>query len=782
MENNICMEQLRINKEYPRLFLNAEELAALKRHLKEEEQNIYGISWKGEFHSLIRQAEAYLEETQIMVASNGGPTIPMDAYPVLRDPNDAYYDPIYIEASTKNGVLVEHPHLGYGCLLPLFLQGRLETLSLAYLLTGDTRYADRAIGYMMQISDWEWWGDKYWLDTYAPGAKVDASVAWTMQGVAVVYDLCYDILTSEQKKKIENAIIEKGLAWLMCGPADSIINAHLMFIGGMLTGIAAIINEENAKELKPYMEHALTAAGNALSQFAYSGNTEGHYYTGYGLEYFLPGIVHFCRATGFAAFTEHPFLNIILPYWTTMFAAPGSYAHPNYSDGIVDVWLKFPMALIAKMTGNPLANYFLVRTGAVGNAFANLIYLKPDPMYEEPADLVGVVDSIGYGVLRTGFGENDQMFVMKANNSQMNHNHYDQNAVFYNVSGDYLIADPGHGSYYLADRTFYTMKGHSTILVDGNAQTIKGTAFIKKLFTGRLYGYLIGSAPDAYGTDSDGQLLQRFDRHAIQVNHPERAYYIVIDDLCASKEHVYGWQMYNGDRAGFEADGEKVPAQTTAHGNRVSMALGNHVLKISFVDKCGLDMADKIYGDDGYTFVANSTAKKSHQFMTVISSEVVTDGSGLRAENAAGEVAVTETYDDEKVLGALINYAGDKQDLVIFNRTAYSVSAGKLTTDGQQASALGLVDGKITECFAATKASILTYNGISLFSSEKKLNIVADAEGWHVETEAAQEIVLNIGTGEVVIAVNGEKVDAVAENGRITLTLKAGATHITKKY
>ena len=926
------IEDLTIDTEHPRLFLNAEELATLKTYLDDDEKNIYGTSWKGEFDSLIRQAEAYLVETQMMVAASGGPTILMDAYPVLRDPNDDYYDPIYIEASTKDGQLVEYPHLGYGSLFTGYVQGRMETLALAYLLTGDTRYSDRAISYALQMCDWEWWGDKYWLDTYAPGAKVDASAAWSTQGIAAVYDMCYDELTEEQRAKIETGIIEKGLEWLQYGPTDSIANAHLMIIGGMLTGIAVIINEDNAEQLKPYIDHALTATSNAFGQYAYSGNTEGHYYTGYGLNYFLPGVVHFYRATGLAEFVEHPFLSETLPYWTVMFAAPGTFAHPNYGDGAFAVQMRYPMALISKMMNHPLANYFLVETGTIGSAFLNLIYLNPDPKYTEPENLVAVVDPIGYGVLRTGFADDDLMLTIKANNSILGHNHYDQNAIFFNVAGSNLIADAGHGSYFLADRSFYTMKSHSTILVDGNPQATMGTASTKLVFDSKLYGYIIGSAPNAYGADFDDQILKKFDRHAIQFNHEERAYYIVIDDLLSSKERIYSWQMYNGDRVGFEVDGEMVPELTTVKGNNVSMALGGNELKLSFVDKDGLDMADKIY-NEGYTFVASSAATKAHQFMTVISSDTLlgkdyidfasklsgtsydvernkegeicwktsypagrdivksnsigtmstlffrggaegdyikipfeieedgvydltlilgissgccqiktyiddvsvseaTDCSGLpeasknikhkglelkaglhyatyevagpglapdyvpnyfliniagmildktdiQSANETDEVVVKETYDDENALGALINYAGNLCDLVMFNRTDALVAAGKLSTDGQQASVLGLDNGKITEGFAATKATTLVYDETVLFEAEKALNIVADAEGWHIDTAEAQTVKLNIGAGELIsVTVNGEKTDATYENGMITVALDAGQNEV----
>jgi integrase len=105
----------------------------------------------------------------------------------------------------------------------------------------------------------------------------------------------------------------------------------------------------------------------------------------------------------------------------------------------------------------------------------------------------------------------------------------------------------------------------------------------------------------------------------------------------------------------------------------------------------------------------------------------------------AESVLVKETYDDENALGALINYAGDLCDLVMFNRTDALVAAGKLSTDGQQASVLGLDNGKITEGFAATNATKLIYDGKTLFEAEKALNEY-NADPYTISKKTLEEV------------------------------------------
>ena len=139
-------------------------------------------------------------------------------------------------------------------------------------------------------------------------------------------------------------------------------------------------------------------------------------------------------------------------------------------------------------------------------------------------------------------------------------------------------------------------------------------------------------------------------------------------------------------------------------------------------------------------------------------------------------LSVTEVIDNEQVLGGMINYVDNKYDFVMWNRTEGAVTAGLLNTDGQQASVLGLVDGKVTEGFAVTDATTLVYDGKVMYVAEKKVDIVASNTGWQVTADEAQTIRLTAIAPELdyVITVNGEAVDAKIENGILTVALAAG--------
>ena len=927
-----------ISNEYPRVFFDGKEGAKeVKLRRFNTLKTKYGFTWNEQYEALLETAETYLNETQVRRTMNTGNYIMMDIYPVLKDPSDPSYRDIYIQNSLdENGELYDYPYSGFGTLFTENVAERMRILSLAYIMTGKTMYSDRAISYAMQVVNWKVWGDEYWNNENGGGAG--GATSWMMDGMVAVYDMCHDQLTEEQKHLIERNIIEKGLATLSKEVKyTDTQNVNMMRIGGLLNGVAAVLNEENAEEIKPYIDIGMTCAYNALSIQAYSGNTEGHYYTDFGLESFMPGLGHLYRVTRYDGLISHPFLSEMLPYWTVMWADGVYGTHPNYSDGNISAYMKKPLAILSKLTNNPIIDGFLITAGGTGNVFENFVYLNPDPKPQYLSEHVGIVETIGYGVLRTGFADDDMMMTIKANDSQMGHNHYDQNSIQLNVGGNWLMKDPGAGSYYSSSRIFWTHTGHTTIMVDDNPQMIKGTASLKKVFSNNLYGYLIGSAPEAYGSDYDSQILTKFDRHAIQINHEDKGYYVIIDDLASTKEHVYTWHMYNGARGTFSVDGKEVPALGTAQGNSVSVALGGDMLNLKFVDsdKLTIEDYDHTAGGStvGYTIAASSAASKTHQFMTLIGTdnnpnvnfvdfvkilnnrrftlpeyfiegdinwdssmplgqdcvkEVNIDGvpavffrgnkvgdwitypitieetgtydvglvmgimgsscqvkasiddiatkimdcsgmpqttkelsfgeleltagvhtvklevygPGLDEDYEAGyylvdvagmnlervgvetppakDLYVTETYDNEEVLGALVNYTGNKFDFLLWSRTEGAVTAGALNTDAQQASVLGLVDGKITEGFAATKATTMTYDGKVLFLAEKDVDIVASDTGWQVISGEAQTVKLTAIAPELdyVVTVNGEAVDTKIVNGILEVAVAEGETAI----
>ena len=80
------------------------------------------------------------------------------------------------------------------------MEGRIFTLSGMYRLTGDRRFADRAIAEMLSATKFPGWNPNHFLDT----AEMTAALG-------IGYDWLYPILTPDQRATIKQSVIEKGI-------------------------------------------------------------------------------------------------------------------------------------------------------------------------------------------------------------------------------------------------------------------------------------------------------------------------------------------------------------------------------------------------------------------------------------------------------------------------------------------------------------------------------------------------------------------------------------------
>lgn len=77
---------------------------------------------------------------------------------------------------------------------------RIYFLSYTYRMTEDKKYAERAKKELLSVCNFKDWNPQHFLD-----------IAEMITGVAIGYDWLYDYLPDEIRKKIRNAIIEKGI-------------------------------------------------------------------------------------------------------------------------------------------------------------------------------------------------------------------------------------------------------------------------------------------------------------------------------------------------------------------------------------------------------------------------------------------------------------------------------------------------------------------------------------------------------------------------------------------
>lgn len=157
---------------------------------------------------------------------------------------------------------------------------RVYTLATAYRLEGDRRYAERAIEEMLAAARFPNWNPSHFLDT-----------AEMTHALAVGYDWLFEVLTTEQRQTIREAILRRGLqegekiyrrgGWW----TDTQYNWNQVCNGGMTIGALVLADQE--PKLAAYIVHqAVQSVQRAMKEYAPDGAwAEGPGYWNYAASY-----------------------------------------------------------------------------------------------------------------------------------------------------------------------------------------------------------------------------------------------------------------------------------------------------------------------------------------------------------------------------------------------------------------------------------------------------------------------------------------------------------------
>ena len=602
-----------VETEHPRLFYTEDTLKDIQAFAKDKNKNVFGFSGYDNYQKLIKGAEEFMTETVLRI--NYLETLV--EYDMVNFP-----DPNYMEViqGVPDGYTAAHsyPFLSaYG----VEIKERLQTLALAYALTGETRYADRAIDIAMKMCKWELWTQKsHTID--GMGRNTMQDTVYYVTGASTVYDICYDRMTADQRKTLKRAIVTKGLDMIM-EDTDILVNHnyYLSDISALIIGACAVA--ESAEEVEEYLTRGYNFSMWYLDNLYTSGDQEGFMYNSHQIEELVESLQNMARVTGNNELITHEYFENLLVDWVLYFMAPGNGYSMPISDSPFGTYYFTTMSILNKEFGNEKAGFILYYAQMSGTPFRTLLYTNKEPVIADAEEIYKAVvhiEELGYGGLRSGWDADDVFLSLIANNSNMHHNHYDQNSIIFATDGNLLINDPGYGSTSgSADGVFAKYQGHSTILVDGEAQQDLGLGTMHTIMPSELYGHIMGSAPDAYGVDRYGQVLSQFDRHAIMINHGDRPYFVIFDELASSVDRTFSWNLYTGGWNALEVDGKAIDAAgVTVEGNKVAVSTSGGMLFAEFVAGEPLKISTVMYEGGGPNLQVDSEKGTSAEFMTIL--------------------------------------------------------------------------------------------------------------------------------------------------------------------
>ncbi len=153
---------------------------------------------------------------------------------------------------------------------------RIINLSFMYRMTGEKKYADRAIKDMMDAASFEDWNPKHFLD-----------VAELTAALAIGTDWLHDYMDEATRKALHKAIIEKGLKASIGNDywTKGINNWNQVCNGGMVLGALAIA-EDDPDLAQKMIIRAVEGVPNAMKEYEPDGAyPEGPMYWDYGTSY-----------------------------------------------------------------------------------------------------------------------------------------------------------------------------------------------------------------------------------------------------------------------------------------------------------------------------------------------------------------------------------------------------------------------------------------------------------------------------------------------------------------
>ena len=397
---------------------------------------------------------------------------------------------------------------------------RMVTSALAYLYTGDTRFADEARRRLMHFMTWDVEGASSTLWPTELGMDIAANAP-------AVFDWIYDTL-SETERQICIEILTKRMIQINrdvhrampmeARPYDSHPGRMVVFAieGG-------IVLAHEAEEARDWLDYTLRLL---WSTYPAWGGDEGGWHEG---PWYWSGYMRsMARIASKLDDYDIPFKNKPFVQNTGYYGLYAAYpGRPTgaFGDGHHRALGDRPgvvMYLLARLYDNPYFRWHADKLNARPSGRKAVSFHDPGRPAKSPDDLPHsrVFYDVGLAALHSDMGDpgNNIMMLLKSNPyGALSHNHASQNAFVIEAHKEPLALSSGarqtHFEPHHVDWIWHT-KAHNSVLVDNKGQNIRE----REGSSGRIiahkekgdYAYVVGDATRAYG-----DRLKRFHRHVL---------------------------------------------------------------------------------------------------------------------------------------------------------------------------------------------------------------------------------------------------------------------------
>lgn len=528
---------------------------------------------------------------------------------------------------------------------------RITWLAMAYQISGEERFARRAVEEMINVCSFKDWNSAHYLDT-----------AQMSYGVGIGYDWLFHYMTDSQRKTVRNGLYKNGIATQDPPPNNAmqkVNNWNPWCNGGISVGAAAIFED--------YPSECSTILANAVKnlplsfQYAPAGSYPegpGYYIAGVAFTVFLIDTLHSVLGTDFGL-SQEPGIRESGSYLLGINGYTNCF---NFGDGGSPFRDSAILHWFANYYNMPELSLFqreYQTTNSRYDEYLALLWYNPELVEglssaDRPMDhflLNDYYESIAS--FRSFPGSEAQVYAaMKSGNNQTGHTDFDVGTFVMEAMGELWFMDLGKDNYGLPgymDRSenggrwvYYRTRaeGQNTLVVNPDAtggQVFDAKCQITDYQSAYDGGYAIVDMKDAYdgyGVKSVRRSLALFDN---------RTRVRLRDEInCTSASTIY-WFAHTMADISISADGKT--ATLTQNGKKLMAQIATpDGAKFTQMDAKPLSSSPNPSGQDanaGIRKLVIKLTKTTSASITVFFTPVLT---GTEANSSMPTYGITNTY------------------------------------------------------------------------------------------------------------------------------------------
>ena len=448
-----------------------------------------------------------------------------------------------------------------------YVNGALMDLSLAFVMTEETRYADAAKKILLEIASWPTADD----DVTSVSARWGDEAGLSFSKCAhLAYDWLYDALDEREKQLVFTMC--RARAWqtyrrltrknYLTNPGESHDGRLIAYLSDMSLAMAG-----ETPDAETWLTYSLKAL---LTVYPHWAGSEGGWAEGtpYGLWYntfYIPAFEGLRQLAGYDLWQRPFFSNVryfffyctanhgeIRPFGDS---AEGGGPGVGRGSGYAEL-----MAFHAHRYDDPYIGWWVEQIpGYRGGQSGFLALLHEDALPSRPpTDLPNsrAFTGVGWAGLHSDVTdpENDTCLIFKSSPyGSVSHSHADQNAFAIMKGGAALAIPSGYygPSYGKPHHALWTRstKANNCVLIDGQGQKIRSAAACGAITESKDasgYSYVAGDATPAY--------MGKLSKWVRRILFLRPGLFVLLDEIAAPTRSQYQWMLHAFEKMSIEGN------------------------------------------------------------------------------------------------------------------------------------------------------------------------------------------------------------------------------------